>query len=264
MRKAIRNGIIINESEASLPLSLKSVQYSYSVYESVKLKNGQFVHLAEHLKRLRLSSIGVGMNLLYTDSEITSWLFELKAEESLFNETFRILVLGEDPAWVYITHRENFVYPESYYTEGVAVTTYRGERFLPQLKTSNLLLSYMALKDAEKKNAFEALLVDEKGFITEGTRSNFYAIKNNRVYTAADEKVLSGVTRTGVMKALSDMGIPLVFESVRLDDLSSYSSLFITATSMRAIPVKSVDGVKVRTEDIKTVQKLSELLGEWE
>lgn len=264
MRKAIRNGILINEDQAVLPVTLRSVQYAYSCYEALKLKNGEFVHLEEHLRRLDESLRGIGIRKSFTDDDIRSWLEMLEQADGLFNETFRILVVGEDPNIVFITHQETRIYPCEYYDEGVGCTTYYGERFLPNYKTSNLLLSYLALEDAEKKGCFESLFVNRHGYITEGTRSNFYALKGNVIYTAPDEDVLLGVTRIGVSECAGKLGLKVVHEPVYLKDIHSFDSLFISSTSMKAIPVKEIDGVPVARKGQDIVKELSVLVGEWE
>ena len=83
MKHAIRDGVLIAEEEASLPVTLRSMQYAYSVYEALKLKNGEFVHLDEHLYRLRESARGIRIDLRYTDMEISSWLDLLKEADSV-------------------------------------------------------------------------------------------------------------------------------------------------------------------------------------
>ncbi len=264
MRKAVRNGILIDEDQAVLPVTLRSVQYAYSCYEALKLKNGEFVHLDEHLRRLDESLKGIGIVKTFTDEDIRTWLEMLKTAEGLFNETFRILVVGERPNIVFITHQETRIYPSSYYDEGVGCITYQGERFLPNYKTSNLLLSYLALESAEEKGCFEALFVNRYGYITEGTRSNFYALKGKKIYTAPDKDVLLGVTRIGVSECADELGLEIVYEPVYLKDAFLYDSLFISSTSMKAIPIKELDGKAVPRKSGDLVKELSELVGKWE
>ncbi len=263
MRHAIRNGELINEEDAALPLTLRAVQYAYSVYESLKLKDGKFVRLSEHLVRLRESAKGIGMSIRYTDGEISEYLEKLKEADKLTSETFRILLVGNENL-LFITHEETRSYPESYYLEGIDCTLYPGERFLPNYKTSNLLLSYLALEDANRKGAFEALLVNTSGCVTEGTRSNFYALKGNKLYTAPDDAVLLGVTRIGVMEAAQSMGLDVVYEAIRKEDLFSYDSLFISSTSMKAMSVRSIDGRAVMRKQNTMVLRFSEYIGLWE
>lgn len=264
MKKAIKNGIIIKEEDATISVLDRGMQYAYSVYESLKIKNGAFVHLEEHLERLKESMNGLGMRVSFSVDDIRESLLLLSREEKLVDQTFRILVVGGYPGSYFITHSENFCYPESYYTEGVEVTTYKGERFLPAYKSSNLLVSYLALEEARSRGGFEALLVNRKGYVTEGTRSNFYAIKGDTIYTASDDDVLHGVTRIGLVESAGRLGMKVVYEPVYPEKFQSYDSLFITSTSMKAIPVKGIDGVPVPRRAHDKVLELSRLIGEWE
>ena len=54
-RSAIRNGKIVKESEAVLPVTYREVQYSFSVYEALRVLKGHVVHLEDHLRRLAFS-----------------------------------------------------------------------------------------------------------------------------------------------------------------------------------------------------------------
>ncbi|MGN0906516.1 MAG: aminotransferase class IV, partial [Bullifex sp.] len=229
-KSAIKNGEIIREEDALLPITLREVQCNYSVYEALRVLGGKAVHLADHEKRLRESASMLKMDI--PDLPLEDWIAKLVRHDGLSDVTMRILVVGGKAPQVFITYQELLTYPDSYYEEGVAVTTYEGERFMPTCKTSNLLLSYLALNDAREKGAFEALLVDRNSEVLEGTRSNFYALKDGMVYTADSAKVLSGVTRISVLKALEEMGIPVVLKAPTVKDIEKCDALFISSTSM--------------------------------
>ena len=263
MRHAIRNGILIKEEEATLPVTLRSVQYAYSVYEALKLKNGEFVHLKEHLERLRESARGIKIELRYQDSEIELWLNMLKDADGLMNETFRLLLVGKENIF-FITHSQTRSYPDSYYSEGIDCILYEGERFLPNYKTSNLLLSYLALDEAESKGSFEALLVNRHGYVTEGTRSNFYGISGSRLYTAPDDLVLSGITRISVIRAAEELGFEIVYTPPTATNLHMFDSLFISSTSMGALPVATVNGNPVKKDKWDSVHSICALERKWE
>ncbi len=246
-KSAIKNGEIIREEDAVLPITLREVQCNYSVYEALRVLGGKAVHLEDHEKRLRESASMLKMDIppLFLDA----WIKKLVEHDGLSDVTMRILVVGGACPQVFITYTELLTYPDSYYYEGVGVTTYSGERFMPTCKTSNLLLSYLALNDAREKGAFEALLVNREGEVLEGTRSNFYALIDGTVYTADTDKVLSGVTRISVLKALENMGVPVVLSAPSVSDLERADALFISSTSMAAMPVSAVDGKKCATDN---------------
>ena len=135
---------------------------------------------------------------------------------------------------------------------------------MAEAKTSNLLRPYLARGAARWQGAFEALLVDRHGFVLEGTRSNFYGIRGNAVYTAPDDKVLNGITRISVLKAASELGFRIIYEPPRFDELLSYESVFISATSMAAMPLSHIDGTPMRKERWEEVLDMMRLVRKWE
>ena len=241
---AVRNGVIIREADATLSVTNREVQFGFSTYESIRVIKGRPVHLADHLRRLSKSCEGIFLSHPFTNEELTSWVHALIQEDSLVEASVRILVVGGKEPLCFITATPLISYPDSYYIQGVAAFTYEGERLMPSCKTGNLLLNYMALEAARRQGGFEALLVNRDGEILEGTRSNFFAFREGRLYTAPASKVLLGVTRDRVIQAALKNGIEVVYQSPLAKDVLSglYDEVFISATSMAAMPIHSVDG----------------------
>ena len=76
------------------------------------------------------------------------------------------------------------------YTEGVKTILYYGERENPNAKIVNDNFRAKVTEEIKKSNAFEAILVDRNGLITEGSKSNIFAIKDGKLITAKAEAVL--------------------------------------------------------------------------
>ena len=263
-RSAIRNGRVIPEREAVVPVTLRAVQYSFSIYEALRVLHGQVVHLEDHLNRLRASAAAIGLVHPFTDKLIGDSIAALIKADSISDATMRILVVGGDEPLFFITYQDLLSYPDSYYSDGVAVALFYGERFLPQAKTSNLLMQYIALEEAKAKGCFEALLVNRKGQVLEGTRSNFYGIYGKRIYTAPDDQVLSGITRISVLRAAEELGFEIVYTPPTDSNLYMFDSLFISSTSMGAMPVASVGGNAMKRDRWDSVRDICRLEREWE
>ena len=241
---AIRNGKVILEQEACLPITQREVQFGFSTYESLRVVEAHPVHLEDHLVRLEHSCKGIGLVHPFTQEELTRWVHELIRVDLLEEASVRILVVGGKEPLCFITAAPLLTYPDSYYTQGVGAITYEGERLMPSCKTGNLLLNYMALEKARSDGGFEALLIDRKGQALEGTRSNFFAFREEKLYTAKDDEVLLGITRDRIIDAAKSLGIEIVYEAPLAKDLSAglYDEAFVSATSMAAMPLSSLDG----------------------
>lgn len=262
---AVRNGVVIEAAGAVLPVQNKEVQFGYGVYESLKVVKGQVLYLDDHLQRLYHSADGLGLRHSFTSSMISQWIAVLLAADGVEEATLRILLMGGPEPVLYITAMPMLSYPDTWYRQGIAVTTYSGERFLPHIKSCSLLLNYLALRAAQEAGAFEALLVDRKERVLEGTRSNLFACKGDVVYTAPDDLVLEGVTRDKILKAIGQLGYRLSLESPTLARVHSgyYDELFISSTSMGALPVSMVDGKACGVEFFHA-QAIHSLIRRWE
>lgn len=250
---AIKNGDLIPSADAVLPVTLREVQCNFSVYEALRVIEGKVVHLPEHLARLEESAREIHLVTGVSNEQLAAWIGKLMKEDEIQTATLRLLVVGGPESTVFITASPVLSYPESMYADGVFCTVYEGERFMPECKTSNLLLNYIALEDSKRRGGFEALLLDRDGYIREGTRSNFYGFKDKVLYTAPLEMVLDGITRQSVLKAAGELGIEVVEKAVRYSELKDYDEVFISATSMGAMPVARVEGLEFSGSHSRTL-----------
>lgn len=249
MKHAVRNGTIIPESEAVLPVTRREVFFNFSVYESLKVLRGTALFVSEHLDRLFDSARILELSHPFSREEIGESIDALVAKDELTEATIKLLVVGgEEP--LYIVYSTSLpTYPDEYYLRGARAITYAGERIMPRAKSNCLLLNYMASREASRRDALEALLVDRHGKATEGTRSNLFAVRDGELITA-EEDVLYGVTRKHILEIAEEQGLPVRFEKIDADGLraGAYSELFISSTSMGALPIGVLDGISLVLE----------------
>lgn len=262
---AIKDKKIVRVEDATLAVTSTSLQYAFSVYESIKVIRSHPVYALDHIKRLFNSAKGINLEHPFSKEDIIIALYELLKANEVKEATVRILLTGGDEPHLFITSSNILSYPDFYYTDGVHVTSYMGERFLPLYKTSALLMNYLALKEARGKGCFEALLVDRYNRALEGTRSNLFAIKDSVFYTAAESEVLEGVTRDKIIKAITHHSFEISYTPIELDKIKNnfYDALFLSSTSMGALPISAVDGMKIglETENIGLIHRQ---IREWE
>ncbi len=264
-RHAVLNGTLIKADEATLSVQDRELQYGFGVYESLRVIEGKAVYPEDHIERLFHSASGIELRHQFSADQVSDWLKMLIASDNLEEATIRILLMGGMDARLFITAGVLLTYPETFYLEGITCVSYRGERLFPQYKTCSLLMNYVALRHASAAGAFEALLVDRNDRVLEGTRSNVFACAGNTLYTAPSHEVLEGVTRDRILKAAEQLGYPIVYEAPTLSGLaeSRYDELFISSTSMGALPVASFDGIPLAR--IGTIaHPIHALIRQWE
>ena len=134
---------------------------------------------------------------------------------------------------------------------GISVSTYPDLRWKRcDIKSLNLLPNVLARLDAEKKGCAEAILVNDKGQITEGSASAFFAYysdENKLVTHRLGEDILPSITREFVVQIAVDAGFTVVEEALTPQEAVSADELFLAVTTRDVVPVVEFDGVKIGT-----------------
>lgn len=215
-------------------------------YEVIRTRNGIPMFFNDHMKRLTegiATRYDISGNIA---QEVREGLDSLAAAESFNEINVRVAVpfVGQEYS-VHLSYIRS-VYPtEAMIREGAHIILYNAERFDPGVKILNDRLRLSVSKALQRHDAYEAILVNHDGYITEGSRSNvFFVDSGNKIYTAPDSMVLSGVTRKHVTAICRWEGIELVYEPVRAEDISDFQSVFITGTSPMVLAAKSINDTK--------------------
>lgn len=239
-----KNGNILPMQEATVPISSIEYAYGFGVYEAIRVSNGVVLFLKEHLERLAESAKIIELTHTFSESFIEKAILDLVAKTETKSFNIKILLIGgstKEESQIFIMCFNPLFPDKKLYKEGAAFTTSNYERVYPHAKTLNMLQSYMAYKKARSVGAYDSLLINSSGNITEGTRTNFFAIKDKTIFTPQEEEILLGVTRKAMIKAAIKNGFEIVQKNIRLDDLKSFDGAFITSTSSKIIPIKSID-----------------------
>ena len=257
--------------KAQISVNDRGYQFGDAVYEVIYYKNGKFLDLEGHLKRLRISMSRIDFELKYSDSAIITIMKRLVAENNIKHGSIYIQVSrGEysrdhsyfnmplKPILVILTKKikEDFktIIP------GIKVyTTFDTRWNNPDIKTTQLLPNVLAKTKGIKNGFGEALFLDKKSYITEGSSSNFWILnKNNILITRSlDGKILAGITRDSILNCAKNKNIKVEEKKISLDNIKDCKEAFITSASSFVTPVIQVD--KMIINDGK-VGKFSNLL----
>jgi len=257
------NGKFINEKQAKINVDNIEFSYGFGVYETIRLRNNKIYFLVEHLERLLDSAQVIGLEYSFSIATMTQWVNSLVKKNKIESANIKMLLIGGQEPQLYIMLLAPVYLEKKNYREGVKVSTYQYERFLPQAKTLNMLPSYLAYRQAKESGAFDCLFLDKKNYILEGTRTNFFAIKNKTLYTTPVAKVLDGVTRRKVIACALENGYKVIEKNILLKDIKDYDGAFLTNTSGKIVPVKRIMSnelgimeFEVIDEEIKILIKL--------
>jgi len=225
-----------------------------SVYEVVRIQEGVALFWEEHLERLQ-ESLRIVKRPGFTGVADSHRLIKALAKQCSFKNGNVKLVLhyyDDRPASEYdfylyfIEHR----YPSAkQYRQGVDTITCKAVRSNPNAKVAQLAFRERINQEIIRQNVFEAILLDEEGYLSEGSRSNFFMIKDNTLYTAPLRHVLPGITRRKVLEICHQQQIPLREAALRVTDLVKMEAVFLTGTSPQVLPIKSIDNMVFASAD---------------
>lgn len=213
-------------------------------YEVIRTRNGIPLFFEDHMNRLREGIITKYDLQGDIAAEVRNGMNALISKDLHEEINVRVTVTfrGQE-------HSLHICYiPSSYpsvnmISEGVPLILYHAERPDPGVKVVNNKLRLPVNEELKRREAYEALLVDHEGYITEGSRSNIFFIRGDGVIqTAPDSMVLSGITRRYVTEIIRREGISLRYEAVRVSEIGGYRSAFLTGTSPMVLAVRSVEG----------------------
>lgn len=212
-------------------------------YEVIRTRNGVPLFFNDHMNRLR-DGISTRYELREDIAgEVRGGFNALIAAELYEEINIRVTVTftGQDHS-LHICYIPSFYPSPDTVREGVPLILYHAERFNPGVKMLNRRLRLTVNEELARRKAYEALLVNREGFITEGSRSNiFFITEEGVIHTAPDSMVLSGITRRYVMEIIRSEGIPLVSGAVKEEGISGFRSAFLTGTSPIVLPVRSIE-----------------------
>lgn len=211
-----------------------------TIYEVIRLIGGKPLFYVEHYDRMAFSFNLINMEIPFTKDELLENINKLvkNNKRSIGNIKVTYNVDANVLKVFFIKHK----YPtKKMYTEGVKTILYFGERENPNAKIINNNFREKVDEKLAIQEAFEAILVDRNGIITEGSKSNIFMIKENRLYTSKIETVLPGITRTEIIKMAIEMNVLVIEKDIRYIDLNEFDALFISGTSPKILPIAKVE-----------------------
>lgn len=239
-----------------------TVSGEIAFYEVIRTRDGVPLFFDDHMQRLN-NGISTRFKLADDISMKVSEGFDVLVRKEFFSEInvkVTVTFIGQS-----YSLRLCYI-PSSYpdgemIRDGVRLILHHAERVDPGVKWLNNKLRLSVNDELASRGAYEALLVNREGHITEGSRSNVFFISDTgSIHTAPDSIVLSGITRKYVTEIIRSQGIPIIYEAVSAADLSRYRSAFITGTSPMVLPVRSIEERAFEAHDpvIMTIRRIYE------
>ncbi|WP_252214131.1 aminotransferase class IV [Clostridium sp. VAP41] len=219
------------------------------IYEVLRIIHGKPLFLENHLLRMENSFKLINIDQCLDNFKIRNDIENLVRENEKLEGNIKLTYnVNEKVMRIFFI---NHSYPnEEMYKNGVKTILYFGERENPNAKIVNLNFREKVNIKIKENNAYEAILVDRNGYITEGSKSNIFMVKENVLLTSPIKTVLPGVTRGEIIDIAIENGIKVEEVSYKYSDIEKLDGMFISGTSPKILPINQVDSIKMNSNEI--------------
>jgi len=258
-RIAYVNGRYIAHRDARVHIEDRGYQFADGCYEVVAMKNGVFIDAGLHLQRLRRSLAALSIAFPMNDAALMVVMNEV-ARRNLVREGFVYLQItrgvatrdfafpGKARPSLVMTARSKLLVDPKLMASGIKVITIPDQRWArPDIKSVSLLPNALGKEAAKKAGAYEAWQVDRDGNVTEGTSSNAWIVtKAGEVVTRqADQGILNGVTRLGLLRVIAASGFRLSERPFSVAEAKGAAEALLTSSTNFVVPVVRIDDTPV-------------------
>jgi branched-chain amino acid aminotransferase len=268
-RVAYFNGEIMPESEVRVPFRDRGFKYGDAVFDMTRTFGHNIFKLESHISRFYNS-------LRYVDIDPGMSQEEMAAKSREVLEANMHLLGPDDDYWVgqRVSRGVDLVGGDMWETAGgpnviiecaplplkprarlfkdgidVLIPSVRRtppESLSPRAKTHNYLNLIMADMEAKSQDPEAwAILLDTRGFLTEGIGSNLFTIKDGVIYTPQEQYVLGGISRETAIEMAERIDVPVVTRDIDMFDAMTADEIFLTSTSLCICGVRSFQGRKI-------------------
>jgi len=253
------NGRISAEHEAVISVFDHGFLYGEGIYETMRTYHGRPFLFDRHMRRLRRSASMIDLALPFSDAELAAQIRATQEAAKLDGEAYiRVLVtrgVGEltydlkatpNPSIVIIV-KPQIDPPAEAYDKGVRVVIVDIVRnhpatVNPMIKSNNLMNSALAMQQALRSHAFEGVMRNYKGELTECTTANLFIVKNGVALTPPLEAgLLPGITREFLFAVGKDVGVEMAEQVLGDEDLFRADEAFLTSTTRELVPIVTVN-----------------------
>jgi branched-chain amino acid aminotransferase len=257
------SGKFVKKEEAVVSVYDHGFLYGDGVFEGIRVYSGNVFRLENHLKRLYESAHSIMLTIPYTLEEMTQIIVETVRINELRSAYIRVVVsrgqgnLGLDPSScsmprVIVIAEELSLYSKELYERGlkvgsVATRRNRPDVLSPQIKSLNYLNNILVKLEANQAGVDEALMLNDQGYVTEGSADNIFIIKNGAIYTPPVYLgALEGITRNAIIELARKYGYEIKEQPFTRHDVYIADEVFLTGTAVEVIAVNEVDTRQIK------------------
>ena len=264
------DGKIIPREKATISVYDSGFMLGDGVWEGLRLFNGKWIFLEEHLERLFEAALAIDLDICLDKNGVKDILEETRAANNMHTDAHARLMITRGkkvkpfqhpslsksgPTIVIIMEHSKAVS-----SRPIRLSTVPHVRGLPmtqdpKLNSHSKLNCVLACIAAEKAGADEALMLDINGFVNTTNACNFFIVRKGVVWTSTGDYCMNGITRQKVIDICHKNKIPIVEKNFSLVETYGASEAFVTGTFGAQTPVREIDGRVIGESDQGPITK---------
>ena len=264
------DGKIIPREKATISVYDSGFMLGDGVWEGLRLFNGKWIFLEEHLERLFEAALAIDLDICLDKNGVKGILEETRAANNMHTDAHARLMITRGkkvkpfqhpslsksgPTIVIIMEHSKAVC-----SRPIRLSTVPHVRGLPmtqdpKLNSHSKLNCVLACIAAEKAGADEALMLDINGFVNTTNACNFFIVRKGVVWTSTGDYCMNGITRQKVIDLCHKNKIPIVEKNFSLVETYGASEAFVTGTFGAQTPVREIDGRVIGESDLGPITK---------
>lgn len=233
-----------------IPVADLAIQHGFGFFETLRAYGGRVFRPEEHFRRMERSAKTFRVTLPLDAATFERVATEMLEMSRTPDARVRLTVTAGPPPVAAVQVLPLDAPPEEAYANGVTAWLAPFRRntrgALSGHKTLNYLENYWAREEAKQRGHFEALMLNERDEVSEGTRANVFFSKKGRVLTPAlSTGILAGVTRSAVLEICAERGARAEEGVFAAEDLLAADEVFLASTIVEVLPIVGIDGKRV-------------------
>lgn len=264
------NGKTVPKNEAVVSVYDSGFMLGDGIWEGLRLYNGKWAFLDEHIDRLFEASIAIDLNINMNRNGVIQALENTRIANNITSDAHARLMITRGvkkrpfqhpslsqsgPTFVIIIEHSKPKLPRP--INLATVPHLRGLPMTqdPKLNSHSKLNCILACIAAEKAGADEALMLDINGFVNTTNACNFFIVRKGAVWTSTGDYCMNGITRQKVIDICASNDIPIFERNFSLVDTYSADEAFLTGTFGAQTPVGMIDGRVIGSGELGPVAK---------
>ncbi len=256
-RIAYVNGAYLPVADSMVNIEDRGYQFSDGVYEGITVYKGALIDLGPHIDRLWRSlgeleietpmekaPLGFVIREVVRQNRIKNGFVYLQITRGVASRDHPFPAFAI-PALTITCKRLDNDAVRARARKGVAASSQPDIRWgRCDVKSISLLPNILAKQAARVAGAFEAMMVDGEGLVTEGSSTNIWMVsKSGELITrSTDDNILAGITRAAVKSLCADHQMKITYRAFSLEEAFEARELFFTSSTAGAMPIVTLDG----------------------